>query len=95
MDDNTMKLIDELLTLHEDLAELQAKQKALLKLIWSEELKEAKGAQRYGSRYTKIEDTTIRAVDIRDIFEFGPCPGAVEIYNDLKATEDGDSDDSL
>jgi len=95
MDDNTMKLIDELLTLHEDLAELQAKQKALLKLVWSEELKEAKGAQRYGSIYTKLEDTTIRVVDIRDIFEFGPCPGAVEIYNDLKATEDGDSDDSL
>lgn len=94
MDDNTMKLIDELLTLHEDLAELQAKQKALLKLVWSEELKEAKDAQRYGSKYSKMEDTTIRAVDIRDIFEFGPCPGAVEIYNNLKA-EDGETDDNI
>ena len=94
MDDNTMKLIDELLTLHEDLAELQAKQKALLKLVWSEELKEAKDAQRYGSKYSKMEDTTIRAVDIRDIFEFGPCPGAVEIYNNLKA-EDGETDDDI
>lgn len=94
MDDNTMELINELLTLHEDLVELQAKQKALLKLVWSEELKEAKGAQRYGSRYTKLEETTIRAVDIRDIFEFGPCPGAVEIYNNLKA-EDGETDDNI
>lgn len=94
MDDNTMKLIDELLTLHEDLAELQAKQKALLKLVWAEELKEAKDAQRYGSKYSKMEDTTIRAVDIRDIFEFGPCPGAVEIYNNLKA-EDGETDDDI
>lgn len=94
MDDNTMKLIDELLTLHEDLAELQAKQKALSKLVWSEELKEAKDAQRYGSKYSKMEDTTIRAVDIREIFEFGPCPGAVEIYNSLKA-EDGETDDNI
>lgn len=94
MDDNTMELINELLTLHEDLVELQAKQKALLKLVWSEELKEAKGAQRYGSRYTKLEETTIRAVDIRDIFEFGPCPGAVEIYNSLKA-EDGEKNDDI
>lgn len=94
MDDNTMKLIDELLTLHEDLAELQAKQKALLKLVWAEELKEAKGAQRYESKYYTLDDTTIKARDIRDIFEFGPCPGAVEIYNNLKA-EDGETDDNI
>ena len=94
MDDNTMKLIDELLTLHENLAELQAKQKALLKLVWSEELKEAKGAQRYESKYYTLDDTTIKAKDIREIFEFGPCPGAVEIYNSLK-TEDGETDDNI
>ena len=94
MDDNTMTLIHELLTLHENLAELQAKQKALLKLVWSEELKEAKGAQRYESKYYTLDDTTIKAKDIREIFEFGPCPRAVEIYNSLKA-EDGETDDNI
>ena len=93
MDNNELKLVYDYFKDHDELVEMKQKQKALLKLVWAAELKDAKDQKKYGGSYGGLDKSDVRTSEIREIFGFGPCPGAVEIYNELNGEGDADDED--
>lgn len=92
MDDNTMKLVEKLISLQAELTELRTLRTSLVNILWDSELKTAKEAHRYGIKYT-IDDARIDVSAIRDIFGIMPNPEAVAIFKEVEATKQEEDDD--
>ena len=94
MDDNVKNLIDELIDVSVELERYKEREKQLCRFLWNAELKDAKDAKKYEWKYSEsLEDTNVKAMAIRDIFGFMPCPEAVDIYNECRKNRHEDDED--
>lgn len=89
MDDNVMKLINELVDTAAELAEYKQRERDLIKLLWKAEIAEAK-TMVTRVRYEGLEKyAEISTAEVRDLFGIMPCPEALNI---LKAAREEDCD---
>lgn len=85
MDDNTMRLVDQLLEKERELTELREMKKYLVNVLWNAELKDANESKKYNGKYgEKITDTKVRVCDVRAVFGIMPNPEAIAVYKSIK-----------
>ena len=95
MDDNTMKLVEKLISLQAELTELRTLRASLVNILWGAELKEAKDYKRYGGKYKEsLDETRVFVSEIRDIFGIMPNPEAVAIFKEVEATKEDEDEES-
>lgn len=92
MDDNTLKLIEKVISLQSELSELRALRTTLVNLLWDAELGYAKEYQQYKTYNKDIRNATVKTSDVRNIFGIMPNPEAVAIYKNVKEEAENDED---